>query len=155
MAEAVSDSFSGRLETEVTSMFISSSTLNRLSTSGGGKASCASRRASQVNTTAPTIIAGKADCQSGRKRLPLSWVLKYAAFIIEEFRFLVLVRRAWLLVAFRRYVTLCRGQHDLVAHRRICAAGRSTCAIVSCCMAGQLCAHWPWVMSSALDHPLS
>ena len=40
MAEAVSDIFSGRLETEVTSMSISSSTLNFFNALDGGRFSC-------------------------------------------------------------------------------------------------------------------
>src|SRR2546422_11359535 len=40
MAEAVSDNFSGRFDTEVTSMSISSSTLNFFNALGDGRVSC-------------------------------------------------------------------------------------------------------------------
>src|SRR2546426_12339677 len=53
MAEAVSDNFSGRFDTEVTSMSISSSTLNFFNALGGGRASCVWAEASSAKMTRP------------------------------------------------------------------------------------------------------
>src|SRR5206468_7706772 len=61
MAEAVSDTFSGRRETEVTSISMSSSTLNCLSVLVGGRASWGCAQTSLAQMTRLQIIQVKAE----------------------------------------------------------------------------------------------
>jgi hypothetical protein len=68
MAEAVSATFSGRLETEVTWRSMSSSTLNFLSVLAGGKASSGCAKASLAQMTRPKVIKAAAEDQ-----LPQDW----------------------------------------------------------------------------------
>src|SRR5438445_7884012 len=66
MADAVSDNFSGRLETEVTSMSMSSSTLNLFSLLGGGRDSCVCAKASLAKMTRTNVMKVKAQLRLGQ-----------------------------------------------------------------------------------------